>query len=264
MLRSIRGVIEAGRAAGIPVGMCGEATADPALIPLLLAWGLDEFSVSPSAVLATRRIISLWSTADAAFAAGEAMKLSATESIVGCLESLKRSERLRRGAAGRVCIQGAEGPGQFARGPACLRLYRLGKGGAADIEKMQESARKTQGFFQALLSRTGLYSKAKGGIFNGCFEPHREGAAVRSGAGGPKAADLRAAGALVHGPACSVRSRAGRDCPEHRRVFSQAGAPPLSTAPQPERMRPRPGPARAPGTRIPRLPLCCWPKASRR
>ena len=90
VLRSIRGVIEAGRAAHIPVGMCGEAAADPALIPLLLAWGLDEFSVSPSAVLATRRIISLWSTADAAFAAGEAMKLSATESIVGCLESLKK------------------------------------------------------------------------------------------------------------------------------------------------------------------------------
>ncbi|WP_418666208.1 phosphoenolpyruvate--protein phosphotransferase [Allofournierella sp.] len=90
VLRSIRGVIEAGRAAHIPVGMCGEAAADPKLIPLLLAWGLDEFSVSPSAVLATRRTISLWSTADAAFAAGEAMKLSATESIVGCLESLKK------------------------------------------------------------------------------------------------------------------------------------------------------------------------------
>ena len=90
VLRSIRSVIEAGKAAGIPVGMCGEAAADPALIPLLLAWGLDEFSVSPSAVLAARRAISLWSTADAAFAAAEAMKLSATESIVGCLDSLKK------------------------------------------------------------------------------------------------------------------------------------------------------------------------------
>ena len=27
------------------VGMCGEAAADPKLIPLLLAFGLDEFSV---------------------------------------------------------------------------------------------------------------------------------------------------------------------------------------------------------------------------
>lgn len=90
VLRSIKAVIEAGKAAHIPVGMCGEAAADPALLPLLLAWGLDEFSVSPSAVLATRRAVSLWNTADAAFAAGEAMKLSATESIVGCLESLKK------------------------------------------------------------------------------------------------------------------------------------------------------------------------------
>lgn len=90
VLRSIRGIIAAGRAAGIPVGMCGEAAADPALIPLLLAWGLDEFSVSSSAVLATRRAISLWNTADADFAANEAMKLSATESILGCLHSLTK------------------------------------------------------------------------------------------------------------------------------------------------------------------------------
>ena len=90
VLRSIKGVITAARQAGIPVGMCGEAAADPALVPLLLAWGLDEFSVSPSAVLAVRRAISLWSTADAAFAEGEAMKLSAAESILGCLNSLKK------------------------------------------------------------------------------------------------------------------------------------------------------------------------------
>ena len=38
--------------------MCGEAAADPKLIPLLLALGLDEFSVSATSVLKTRKIIS--------------------------------------------------------------------------------------------------------------------------------------------------------------------------------------------------------------
>ena len=90
VLRSIKSVIAAAKAAGIPVGMCGEAAADPALLPLLLAWGLDEFSVSASSILATRRAISLWNTADAAFAEKEAMKLSAADSILGCLGSLKK------------------------------------------------------------------------------------------------------------------------------------------------------------------------------
>ena len=90
VLRSIKSVIAAAKAAHIPVGMCGEAAADPALLPLLLAWGLDEFSVSASSILATKRSISLWSAADAAFAEKEAMKLSAAESILGCLGSMKK------------------------------------------------------------------------------------------------------------------------------------------------------------------------------
>jgi phosphotransferase system enzyme I (PtsI) len=38
--------------------MCGEAAADSKLIPLLLAFGLDEFSVSATSVLKTRKTIS--------------------------------------------------------------------------------------------------------------------------------------------------------------------------------------------------------------
>lgn len=58
VLRSIRNIIHAGKAENIMVGMCGEAASDRRLIPLLLAFGLDEFSVSPSAILATRKMIS--------------------------------------------------------------------------------------------------------------------------------------------------------------------------------------------------------------
>ena len=46
VLRSIRGIIHAAKQAKIPVGMCGESAADPLLIPLLMQFGLDEFSVS--------------------------------------------------------------------------------------------------------------------------------------------------------------------------------------------------------------------------
>lgn len=57
VLRAINSVIQAGHHGGIPVGMCGEAAGDERMIPLLLAMGLDEFSVSPASVLKTRERI---------------------------------------------------------------------------------------------------------------------------------------------------------------------------------------------------------------
>ena len=58
VLRAIKRIIECGKKEGIMVGMCGEAAADSKLIPLLLAFGLDEFSVSSTSVLKTRKTIS--------------------------------------------------------------------------------------------------------------------------------------------------------------------------------------------------------------
>ena len=58
VLRSIYNIITEGKKAGITVGMCGEAAADPLLIPVLLYWGLDEFSMSASSILKSRQIIS--------------------------------------------------------------------------------------------------------------------------------------------------------------------------------------------------------------
>ena len=87
VLRSIRSVITAAKEAGIPVGMCGEAAADPRLIPLLMTWGLDEFSVSSSAVLATRAQIHRWHAAQAAQVTQEAMSLSTASGVEGYLQS---------------------------------------------------------------------------------------------------------------------------------------------------------------------------------
>ena len=57
VLRAIKHVISEAKKAGIQVGMCGEAAANPKLIPLLLYWGLDEFSMSASYVLKSRKLV---------------------------------------------------------------------------------------------------------------------------------------------------------------------------------------------------------------
>lgn len=61
VLRSIRHIIQCGRKEGIMVGMCGEAASDPMMIPLLLAFGLNEFSMSASAILNARKLITGYS-----------------------------------------------------------------------------------------------------------------------------------------------------------------------------------------------------------
>lgn len=60
VIRSIKHITECAHDADIPVEMCGEAAADPLMLPLLISFGLDGFSVSPSYVLKTRRNISKW------------------------------------------------------------------------------------------------------------------------------------------------------------------------------------------------------------
>ena len=57
VLRAIEITIKNAKNEGIQVGMCGEAASDSRLIPLLLEWGLDEFSVTPSSILQTRKAI---------------------------------------------------------------------------------------------------------------------------------------------------------------------------------------------------------------
>lgn len=90
VLRAIRTVIQNGRSAGIPVGMCGEAAADPLMIPLLLAFGLDEFSVGPSSVLTARKLISQWTASDAEALARQVMALPTEAEVKECLKANRR------------------------------------------------------------------------------------------------------------------------------------------------------------------------------
>lgn len=81
VLRSIRHIISCAREAGIMVGMCGEAASDPLMVPLLLAFGLNEFSMSASAILRTRRLVTGYSVKELQAVADEAMSFSTAAEI---------------------------------------------------------------------------------------------------------------------------------------------------------------------------------------
>ena len=58
VIRGIKYIIACAKKRGISCGMCGEAAADVRLIPLLVAFGLDVFSVDPSNILSVRAGLS--------------------------------------------------------------------------------------------------------------------------------------------------------------------------------------------------------------
>ena len=90
VLRSLKRIIEEGNKAGIMVGMCGEAAADPLLIPVLISFGLNEFSVSAPSILRTRRIISEWTKADADALTEKVMKLKTATEVKAMLQAAAR------------------------------------------------------------------------------------------------------------------------------------------------------------------------------
>ncbi len=58
VMRAIEMVAAAGRRAGIPVCMCGEAAARPDLIPRFVQLGLTELSMTPAAVLRAKEVVT--------------------------------------------------------------------------------------------------------------------------------------------------------------------------------------------------------------
>ena len=81
VLRSIKRIITCGREAGIMVGMCGEAASDPLMIPLLLAFGLNEFSMSASAILFSRKLITGYSVEELQAVADKAMSFATAAEV---------------------------------------------------------------------------------------------------------------------------------------------------------------------------------------
>ena len=90
VLRSLKNIIESGSKAGIMVGMCGEAAADPLLEPLLISWGLEEFSMSAPSILRARKTISQWSKAECDALAEKVLALDTAEEVKAALEAAQK------------------------------------------------------------------------------------------------------------------------------------------------------------------------------
>lgn len=88
VLRLIKHIIECGIKNGISVGMCGEAAANQMMIPLLISFGLTEFSVSVPSVLKVRKTISLWTKQEADKVAEKVMLMSSEKEIFDYLKTV--------------------------------------------------------------------------------------------------------------------------------------------------------------------------------
>lgn len=95
VLRSIRHIITCARQAGIEVGMCGEAAANPGMTPLLISFGLDEFSVSPSRILETRKNIAGWTKEEADAVTAMAMSFESEKEVANYLNDYIAAKALR-------------------------------------------------------------------------------------------------------------------------------------------------------------------------
>jgi phosphotransferase system enzyme I (PtsI) len=58
VIKLIKESIDGAHDSGIFCGMCGEAAGDELLIPLLIGFGLDEFSMNSNSILKARKIIN--------------------------------------------------------------------------------------------------------------------------------------------------------------------------------------------------------------
>jgi phosphotransferase system enzyme I (PtsI) len=84
----LKRTIECGVQNGISVGMCGEAAANKLMIPLLISFGLTEFSVSAPSVLNVRKIISTWTKEEADKVTAKVLEMSTQQEIVEYLKSV--------------------------------------------------------------------------------------------------------------------------------------------------------------------------------
>ena len=85
VLRLIRRIIECAHNAGIEAGMCGESAANALMAPILLSFGLDEFSVSTGKVLETRKTIADWTLKEAGLVTDKVMSMATEKEVTDYL-----------------------------------------------------------------------------------------------------------------------------------------------------------------------------------
>lgn len=89
ILKLIKMTIDGAHKAGKWAGMCGEMAGDIRVIPLLVAMGLDEFSMSASSVLKARELISRVDSKQAMLILDKVLSSDNEQQVENILKSLK-------------------------------------------------------------------------------------------------------------------------------------------------------------------------------
>ncbi len=97
ILRLIRHIRRAAGRAKVQLSVCGEMASDPAVLPLLIGMGLTQFSMTPTAISAARRIIQELDSREMRLIAARALKLTSAPEIEHLLaDALTRRRILER------------------------------------------------------------------------------------------------------------------------------------------------------------------------
>lgn len=94
ILNLINMTIQGAHKAGKWVGMCGEMGGDAEAIPLLVGMGLDEFSMSATAILAARKQISEINSVDAKKLVDKALKASTSKEVIKLVEEFNKNQKI--------------------------------------------------------------------------------------------------------------------------------------------------------------------------
>ena len=88
ILRLVKMTIDGAHSQGKWCGMCGEMGGDPMAAPVLLGLGLDEFSMSSSRILPTRKIITSLNKKDMEELANKALKCHTEREVVELVKNV--------------------------------------------------------------------------------------------------------------------------------------------------------------------------------
>lgn len=91
VIRLIKMAIDGAHKSKIFCGMCGEAASDERFIPLLVGLGLDEFSMNPTKILNSRKMIRSLNHKECKKLAQEVLKMASSSEIKARLEEYNQS-----------------------------------------------------------------------------------------------------------------------------------------------------------------------------
>jgi phosphoenolpyruvate-protein kinase (PTS system EI component) len=92
VLRLIHQVAVAGNHAGKPVAVCGEAAGDIRLAPILVGLGVDELSMTPTALPRVRAELTRWSSQELSGMAEKILHLKAVTEVEQTITELQSSK----------------------------------------------------------------------------------------------------------------------------------------------------------------------------